>query len=331
MPSLDKLKKSARHFREAGTAGLTRGELAKHLGASLRTADRHVKDLRAHGAEIHAVDQEHTRVSRFVMTRPPAWGKGVSAQGRLALQVAALAVEQGGSQHFRALLDRLEEMAEEQMTRRDRRLFALLAKRVLVQGGVEDPVEPDDLVFERILKGLGEAGVPSRLEIAYRGPASERLTTHAMVPWGIIQDLLSGGTFLLGWNTGKDSLSYLRLSRIESVEVKERTALPHADLVARAARYQIGGWFSTAAPFEVKARVRGDSWVRALQEARPNLPDFRITAGRGTAEIAFQTNSPKGARRWLLQLGACVEVLEPPSLRESLKKELDEAREAYGA
>lgn len=329
MPSIENLRKSAKFFREAGANGATREQLARHFQVSLRTADRHIEDLQDQGAKFEKVRQDRSPVSRFVMTRPPTWGPGISAQGRLALQVAALAVEQGGSQHFRSLLTRLESMAEEQMTLRDRNLFSLLSRRVLVQGGVEDPVEPDDTVFERILKGLGETGVPHRLEVTYQGPSTNRTTTHSVVPWGITQDLLSGGTFLLGWNTGKGSLSYLRLSRIESVEVRERNALPHPDLVERAALYQIGGWFSTATPFEVTARIRGANWIRAFQEARPNLPDFQITVGRGTADIRFMTNSLHGAKRWLLQMGACVEVLGPGNLRQEMNQELEQARAVY--
>ena len=35
----------------------------------------------------------------------------------------------------------------------------------------------------------------------------------------------------------------------------------------QAARYQIGGWTSTEAPFEVQARIRATHWTQAFKEA----------------------------------------------------------------
>jgi predicted DNA-binding transcriptional regulator YafY len=335
MARADDLRDVARLFHEAGTHGVTRDQIAQHVEKDKRTADRLVKALRDAGATIERNRPAGGAVFRFVMTQPPNWDRRISIQARLALNVAALSVEQGGSQRFRALLERLEHMAEDQMTQRDRNLFQVLARRVRVGGGVNDPVEPDDRIFQALLKGIGETGVPRRLEIRYKGPYAkhaEDLTTHEVIPWGIIQDLLSGGTFLLGWNTGKNSLSYLRLSRIDSVRVREQASLPHPEDVERAATYQIGGWFSIEAPFEVRARIRGANWVRALQEAPPNLPDFDIRASRtSSAEISFKTNSLKGAKRWLLQMGADVEVLAPAELRTAVLADLQSALEGYRA
>ena len=98
-----------------------------------------------------------------------------------------------------------------------------------------------------------------------------------------------------------------------------------------AARYQIGGWMSAKAPFEVEARIKGAHWIRAFQEAPPALPDFESdpTKGGQAALVRFKANHELGALRWLLQFGKSAEVLKPDWLREMIHQQLKEAAEQY--
>lgn len=328
----DVQRKALQRFHEFGKEGLSRIELAKCLGCSYRTADRAMADLRADGAEFERVWSVRSRTYRFHLTKSPRSDRTITLQARLALQVAGLAVEQGGSQHFRSLLDRLEWMAEEQMTAPSRASFRALRSCVLVRGGVEDPIEPDDHIFEAILKGLGDKGIPSRIQVRYRAASSPEIAVREIIPYRIIQDLLSGGTYLLGWEPAKGTIAQLRLSRIEEVKVLGRpSAQPHPELLERAAEYQIGGWFSTEEPFEVRIRIRGANWVRSFQEASPGFPDFEIDPAKdqATAEIRFKTNTQVGVIRWILQLGSCAKVIAPEGLKAEVQQELRQALTAY--
>lgn len=81
----------------------------------------------------------------------------------------------------------------------------------------------------------------------------------------------SGGAFLLVWDPKRRIPLHLRMSRIGRLKVMARTGVFPADLMTQATRYQIGGWTSAEAPFEVEARIRCAHWIQAFKEAPPAL------------------------------------------------------------
>ncbi len=122
-------------------------------------------------------------------------------------------------------------------------------------------------------------------------------------------------------------------NRIENVQVLARPGIiPHPEIMAQAARYQIGGWICDAPPFEIQVRITGTHWLQAFKEAPPALPDFaaRPAEDGQSAVVTFKANHPNGAIRWVLQFGACAQVLEPESLRARVREDLRRALEAYG-
>jgi multidrug efflux pump subunit AcrA (membrane-fusion protein) len=53
-----------------------------------------------------------------------------------------------------------------------------------------------------------------------------------------------------------------------------KALVPDPALMERTAHFQIGGWTSEEAPFEVVLRIEGAHWVQAFKEAPPALPEF---------------------------------------------------------
>jgi predicted DNA-binding transcriptional regulator YafY len=115
------------------------------------------------------------------------------------------------------------------------------------------------------------------------------------------------------------------------VKVTGRTGVFPEALMAQAARYQIGGWTSAEAPFQVTARIRGAHWIQAFREAPPALPDFQAdpTPDGRSAQVRFKANHPYGATRWLMQFGAAAEVLGPDNLRAEVQAQLKAAAAQY--
>lgn len=296
-------------LREAPARGLSKGELTGRLDrVSGRTLDRDLKDLRRAGAEIEAKYLGTPRQLHFRLVRAPGWDETLGIDVHLALRIAGLLLSRAGSAHWEEPLALLERMIHDRVSAKERKLLDALKAAVRVEGGVEDPVESPD-ALPAILQALAEG---QQLEVDYRAAGAEKERTFRLAPHSLTHDLFGGGAFLLAWALDRRVVMQLRLARIAAARVLPRpAAIPDPALLARAARYQVGGWVSDREPFEVRARIRGHNWVQAFQDAAPALPDFESVAvdGGAAAEVRFKANHPNGARRWIQQFGADAELL----------------------
>ena len=317
-------------MREAMPGGITRQELADGLseeGVSLRTVDRVLSLLETQGAKIDRERSGQPSVVHFLLKKGPAWDEHVSSEARLALRLASMSLAQSGTLLWQDKLDVLESLASERMSSRDRRLFENLKKAVRVQGGVEDPIEAPD-ILEPILRALEEH---REVEVDYQSAGAKNTGVLTVVPYALTHDLFSGGAFLLAWDPARRITLHLRMNRIDRVKVLPRTGVFPEEVMAQAARYQIGGWTSAEPPFEVEVSIRGSNWIQAFKEAPPALPDFQADVAKDgkSMRVRFKANHEHGASRWLMQFGADAKVLEPESLRDAVHAKLKEAAAQY--
>jgi len=200
---------------------------------------------------------------------------------------------------------------------------------VRVQGGqAEDPIEDPDLL-EPLLRGFEEG---KELEIDYRAVGAAQAKTRTVVPYALTHDLFSGGCFLLVWDLDSRKGIQMRFNRINGIKVGSKQGrIPDPALLEQMARFQIGGWASPDAPFEVSVRIQGAHWLQAFKEAPPVLPEFcaSVAPDGQSALVRFKANHANGARRWLLQFGALAEVLGPEWLRVQVRTELETALAQY--
>jgi len=323
-----RLKAALTAIREAGTEGITREDLCAAMGdVSLRTVDRTIHLLESQGARIERVRKGWPSTMSFILKKGPAWDEHVSSEARLALRIAGLLLAQSGTLLWQDKLDALENLASERMSSRDRKLFENLQKAIHVQGGVDDPIESPD-ILEPLLRALEG---PKEMEVDYQAATAKAPTVHVVVPFALTHDLFSGGAFLLVWDPKRRIPLHLRMSRIGRVKVTSRTGVFPVDLMTQAARYQIGGWTSAEAPFEVEARIKGAHWIQAFKEAPPALPDFQADAAKDgkSVRVRFKANHEYGASRWLMQFGAAAEVIAPTELRAKVHAQLKEAAAQY--
>ena len=321
----ERLKAAVALLRDAGEAGLTRTGLSRGLGGtSLRTVDRAITLLEAQGARLERRREGQPPVLVFTLRKGPTWDEHITHQARLALRLAAVSLAQSGTLMWQDKLEAIEALAAGHMSAKDRRLFDTLQQAVQVHGGVDDPIESQDII-EPILQALEG---PREMEIEYQSAGTSAPRLHLAVPYALTHDLYSGGAFLLVWEPKRRKPLHLRLSRITRAKALARPGLiPDLELMARAAKYQIGGWLSPDEPFTVRCRISGAHWVQAFKEAPPALPEFRSSPekGGGAARVEFMANHEHGATRWLLQFGGALQVLEPAWLRTKLVEHLEAA------
>ena len=327
----ERLKLAVRAFREAGEQGLTRAQMTEAMGhVSLRTADRARENLERAGAKFTESTAPRTREKVFSMTKGPRWDETISRETRLALRVAALAIGHGGNSTLEKQLETLEQITDKSLTDKDRKIFERLRRNVHVTGGVAERVGDNHVASLETVFQAFSAEIPRQLELAYLRPGDTATRRIIFSPYCLTQDLISGGTFVLGEDAEKHKVMQLRISRIKSAKVLQRPVIFLKEPeIRRAAEHQIGGWVSPAQPFDVALRVEGDSWIQAMEEARPDFPCFRLDRKGHHAFVYFQANAPKGLIRWILQFGESAEVLGPDFLREQVKKQVEAMGRMY--
>jgi predicted DNA-binding transcriptional regulator YafY len=327
----ERLRRAVRAFREAGEKGLTRVQLSEAMGhVILRTGDRAREVLRAEGAQFEICTDHRTREKIFIMTKGPKWDESISRKTRLALRVAAMTLGHGGNAILERQLEILEQITDKSLTDKDRKVFERLRKNVHVVGGVaETPGDRQEATLETVFNAFS-AEIPRQLELEYRKASAVASRKILFSPYCLTQDLISGGTFVLGEDAEKHKVMQLRLCRIESAKVLGRPViyLKEAEL-KRAADHQIGGWVSSDEPFEVSLRIQGANWIQAMEEARPDFPGFRMERKGSSALVYFMANAPEGLIRWILQLGPWAEVLGPEFLRVRVKEAVGEMASLY--
>lgn len=317
----ERLQETLEAIRDAGERGITKEALARKLGGvASRTVDRAIQLMEQRGGRFGKARHGRPPVIHFTLEKAPDWDTRITPHARMALEVALMALEGTATELWYDQLEGLRALADSHLSTRDRDLFRALQQHVCVRGGADDQQALDTRTLTQVLLALGHPEGPRELELTYRAASTGRTTRRVVVPFTLTHDVFSGGAFLLAWESTKEEPRHFRLARIE-----EAKSLPRRGLIAdkrpmeQARDFQIGGWFSPAAPFPVKVRVGGTNWPQALLDAPPALPQVAVQKEKGgTVLLTFQATELAGPTRLVLQFGAEAEVLEPRSLRQHL-------------
>lgn len=312
-------------IRDAGERGITKTGLARKLGGvAMRTVDRAIVLLEEQGARFGKAREGRPAVIHFTLEKAPDWDSRITPHARLAMEVALMALEGTATELWYDHLEGLRALADSHLSRRDRDLFAALQSHVCVRGGADDQQALDTRTLTQVLLALGHSEGPRELELTYAAASTGRTSTRTVVPFTLTHDVFSGGAFLLAWDAAKQEPRHFRLARIlEAKALARRGLIPDKAPLEQARDLQIGGWFSPAAPFQVKVRVGGTNWPQALVDAPPALPRVEVRKEKGgTVLLGFTATDLHGPARYILQLGADAEVLEPKALRSHLAEVL---------
>jgi predicted DNA-binding transcriptional regulator YafY len=327
----DRQRLAVKLLREAGESGLTRENLAKDLNCSTRQVDRTMLVLSAAGAVLDKQRYARDGVSlvRIVLKKGPEWDEFITPRAMTALRIAMMALEQVGTEVWAEHLEAFERLTGPQLSTRDRIIFNSLVHRVRMNGTVNDPMILDPDVLAAVLTALGAPGGPLQLELTYT-PPGRATWTRAVCPYCLTHDAFSGGAFLLVWDQAKHRAVHLRLNRIKQAKtLKAPAIIADEKPLEHAARYQIGGWVESGAPFEVEVLVTGRTWPTALLEAPPALPEILVNPNGKGARVRFLATEPYGPARWVLQFGPDAEVLHPEAVRDMVRQRLKEALAIY--
>lgn len=302
--------------------GASASELAAALEVSVRTIYRDVEALSAAGVPIY------TELGRNGGIRiDPAYRiaglprlDADEARGVLFGAVPAIAAQLGfdAAAAERTLLPAMESATE-------------AAARVVYDRLLVEPTHwfmpPDDTP---VLADVAQAVWESReLRLTYRG------TGVVAQPLGLI--LKGDKWYLLGKarRSAEGQYRLFRLSRVEAVEVRDiRFQRPPGFDLAGVWAERRAAFLASLPAYVVTALVApaAEPFFALLDEGAPKLPlpaDVeRDERGWARLRLRFE-RSPDGTARHLLRLGADIEVVDPPELRQRMVDAAEELAALY--
>jgi predicted DNA-binding transcriptional regulator YafY len=298
--------------------------LAGELDVSRKTAERYAKVM-IH--EVAAPDGlpliELVKPNGRPLLRLRGGAGGVDSNAYQAASVffalAALRVLQGTVVHEGAR--EIWERFKQRMPSDTRRALEHVERKFLyVPFAAKDYAHLEghmDTILRSVLK-------QERLEVVYRHPSGRR-TTHQFAPYTVV--LYRDALYLLGQSHRHRAPIYLAVDRIGDVRrTGERFALP-VSYSPRAVTKDVPGIWS--GPETVVAlRLRG----RAAEQ----IPERRIHPSQsftplrgGETLLRLEVRGWQELAWWILSWGGDVEVLEPPELRDFVKRSVNAAAALY--
>jgi predicted DNA-binding transcriptional regulator YafY len=297
------------HLQIHGGASAT--ELARRFEVSVRTVYRDVEALASAGVPIYTETGRNggVRIDPSYRVAGLPTLRSDEARGVLFAVVPMIAAQLGfdAAAADRTLLPAMDSKAEA--------AARVVHERLLVEPTHWFVPPVDTPMLTEVAKGVWES---RELRLSYRG------SPVVVQPLGLI---LKGDTWYLLADRRRDRADgprLYRLSRIEEVEVLDHRfeRPPGFDLGAEWARRQ-AAFFESLPEYVATVRVApgAEQMLSWLDEAAPELPlpdDVkRDEHGWAVLQLRFERRLD-GTARHLLRLGANVEVLDPPELRNRL-------------
>ena len=285
-------------------------ELAAELEVSVRTIYRDVEALSAAGVPIYAEPGRTGGIRLLDGYRVAGLPVLDDREARALLLAAMPAVAEDlglvSESAERKLLGSMEPRAEA--------AAVAVRDRLLVEPEEWWRTKEETPFLTAVARGVWEA---REVRITYRSGGSGAVRDDTVQPLGLV---LKGSTWYLVARPRRRSDRIYRVARIEAATLLDHRFERPADFELAAAWEARKEAFTASIPryfTAVRVAPAGERLLSLLQEGTPPLP---LGAGTrrdadGWALLTLRFERPASAARLLLQLGAAVEVLDPPELR----------------
>jgi len=164
---------------------------------------------------------------------------------------------------------------------------------------------------------LRNAQARRKVKVDYKTPGHSTSVERTLHPYRLIHH--KGAWYTLAFDEFRQGVRVYALSRVQSVtETMVPFEIPddfqtdnHID--PNFGVFTEGEWFT--------ARLRAASWIADILCEHLEAGSFeRTDTDDGTVEITWRTNQHEELKHWVLQWGEHVEVVEPESLRENIRR-----------
>jgi len=189
------------------------------------------------------------------------------------------------------------------------------------------PEDRRSLELERshieVIRAALSSGRKLRFDYAGR-PGGERTTpermTRTAAPYGLV--LLNGRWILVAHCEMRHAIRNFRLSRIRHLQLTDEPYAVPEDFRLHD--------YAPADDRHIRVRLRFDAELADRVEQQPNFyTESSILHAEGY-DVDYRVRRPEELLSWILGWGSKVVVLEPESLRERVKQEIEEMGKRYG-
>ena len=299
--------------------GLTQAEIARRLGVNRSTISRNLRDMQA------PIYEDKGRL--FIDRNANLYHLSLSLHEALALHLA--------TRLLAANMDRQNPHAASALRKLSQAMQYLspqLSRHIAGSAEVIDELAShDDTEYVRVLEMLTASWATGRkVRVFHRKNPSGPRTGYLFSPYYIEPGAWGRSTYVIGLREPPGEIRTFKVERIEAVERTEETySIPEEFDPFRLLSDAWGIWYTEEAPARVvlrfsprvASRVRETHWHRS-QEIETCADGSLLWKAR---IAAVQEMLP-----WIRGWGADVEVVEPTSLRETLRWELANAARNYG-
>ncbi|MCS7060540.1 MAG: CRISPR-associated helicase Cas3' [Anaerolineae bacterium] len=309
--------------------GLTQAELARRLDVDRSVIHRNLIDFqRLYPTLVH----EDGRISldRSAYLVRVAFTLHEALAVHLAARLLATRMDRK-NRHAASALRKLGDAL--------RRAADQISRHVLQSADMmDDEAQREDPVYLDVLEKLTEAWARQRkARIWHQSEAGERVAEYLLSPYFIEPYAVGQTTHVFGpaqlaTETGwtRERVLTFKIERIRRAELTREPYSTPADFDPREFLADAWGiWRTEDDPVEVALKFSAKV-ARRVHETRWHRSEQKITQPDGSVIWRASIAEPKEMIPWIRGWGADCEVLDPPTLRQALKRESERMARMYG-
>jgi len=299
--------------------GMSQAEIARRLGVHRSTINRDEPDLPKHIYRdengLWKIDREGYLVNvRFSLYEAIAI--------HLAARLMATRMDRQNP-HAAAALRKLGAALE--------RLAPRVSTHLMKSADIMDaPDQRQDPVYMQSLEKIALAWAESRkVRIWHYSERTGLVSEYLFCPYFIEPNAVGQTTYVIGLSDPPGELRTFKIERIQRVEITRLSYVLPEDFDPRELLSDAWGiWYTGKEPVEVKLRFSARV-ARRVRETRWHRSEQLEETDDGKLIWRARVSEPQEMLYWVRGWGSDVEVLEPASLREALKNEVDKLCQIY--
>lgn len=181
----------------------------------------------------------------------------------------------------------------------------------------------DRIIEENVKKIRNAIAKEKKISFSYKD-YEDKIKQYTMIPYSFACDL--GKYYIIGKRDDKETLSHMRIDRIITLKVLDVTGKKEEKF--NVYNYLKKTWYMFGGE-ETKVVVRFINKCKKLVLERNMSLGRIIREDEEYFDYEFICNGTGGIKIWLMGLGGEAEVLEPESLRNEIKKSVEEMMKIY--
>jgi predicted DNA-binding transcriptional regulator YafY len=181
--------------------------------------------------------------------------------------------------------------------------------------------------FRETIQALNDAVLRRRtVRMRYRTGRTGNVATRDLDPYRVWYR--SGGLYVVGFDHRSGEIRTFAVDRVQRLEITERRFEVPGSFDFDA---YVGSSFGVIAEPATRVRIRFDRrWATYVSEHTWHPSQTLGPGPGGSLEICLEVGGTAELRSWILSFGSGAEVLEPESLRDEVRRDLEASLARYG-